>query len=148
MRHYPVQIKGFIFILVFGLLYVSSHADFLFSTGEAFTLGSTTYNSYNIISTNGTGAYTTIQSSLSAVFPPESNIVTFQFFSTNTVVFSLGEDAVIQGTRFTNKDLIVWNGTTATLLWSGLSNGLPPGNQSRCRQYNFTEPITIFFFIR
>jgi hypothetical protein len=64
--------------------------------------------------------------SLSAILPAETEIDALQTIGTNTTVFSLGEDAVVQGTLFSKKDLIAWNGTTATLFWSGsVDGGLP-----------------------
>lgn len=108
------------------LLISSAHADFLFGSDAAFSLGSNNYDKFDVLSTNGTGTYNQVLVSLSAVIPPETNIDSIQAVSPTTTIFSIGSDDYIQGTLFHKQDLIVWNGTTATLLWDGQVNGLPP----------------------
>lgn len=120
------RLLGLCILLSMALLISSAQADFLFSSDAGFSLNGNNYDKFDVLSTNGTGAYNQVLASLSAVIPPETNIDSIQAISPTTTVFSIGSDDYIQGTLLHKQDLIVWNGTTATLLWDGQTNGLPP----------------------
>jgi len=98
--------------------------DFLFSTEEGFTLGPSQFQKYDVISTDGAGTYTALVSSLSAVLPKNVNLDALQYYAPNNLIFSLGEDAIIQGYLCYKRDLLQWDGANINLIWDG--SALPP----------------------
>ncbi len=140
--------KLFLFILGTALFSVYAHADFLFSTKEAFTNGSNTFDKFSIISTNCTGTYTQVLPSLSAVLPPETGIDSLQFIAPNTTVFAIREDTTIQGTMYHRQDLMVWDGTNVTRLFDGLGAGIPPEAGLDAADVTNLSPLTLSISLR
>ncbi len=136
---------GVCIVLGMGLLISSARADFLFSSDAGFSLGASNYDKFDVLSTNGSGAYNQVLASLSAVIPPETNIDAIQAVSPTTTIFSIGSDNYIQGTLFHKQDLIVWNGSNATLLWDGQGNGLPPETAINAVSIISTSPLEFSF---
>jgi hypothetical protein len=120
--------KKFTFILILlgiGLCFSPTYSiDFLFSTEEGFALGANQFQKYDVISTNGAGTYTALVASLSAVLPKNVNLDALQYYASNNLVFSIGEDAVIQGMLCYKRDLLQWDGANVSLIWDG--SALPP----------------------
>jgi hypothetical protein len=125
-----------------------AHADFLFSTKEAFTNGSNTYDKFDIVSTNGTGTYLQVLNSLSALLPQETGIDSLQFVSPDTIVFAIREDATIQGTLFHRQDLILWNGTNVSLLFDGQGAGIPQETGLDAADITSFSPLTLSISLR
>ncbi len=136
--------------VILGIVICSSyaHADFLFSTKEAFTNGSNTFDKFSIVSTNCTGNYTQVLTSLSAVLPPETGIDSLQYIASNTTVFAIREDAVIQGTLFHRQDLMVWDGTNVTLLFDGQGAGIPQEAGLDAADVTSLSPLTLSISLR
>ncbi|MFB3895836.1 MAG: hypothetical protein ACE14V_05985 [bacterium] len=99
--------------------------EFIFSTGEGINLGGTPFTKSNVIATNGAGIYTPAFTSMVALLPPNVNIDALYEIDANNLVFSLEEDAVVNGYLLLKQDLILWDSSDFYLLWNGVANGLP-----------------------
>ncbi|MCX7918676.1 MAG: hypothetical protein N3A72_03505 [bacterium] len=109
-------------VVLIGLCWLCSSViaiEFIFSPEEGFTLSAHRFQKYDVISTDGAGNYTALVASLSAVLPKNVSIDALQYYGPNNLIFSIGEDAVIQGNLLYKRDLLQWNGSTVLLIWDG-----------------------------
>ena len=122
-----------------------SWSAFYFTADEGFSIGRSSFNKYDIISTDGAGNYTSVMTSLTSLIPPEASIDGLHVVGNGTTFLSLDVDAQVQGTLFHKQDIICWNGTTATLFWDGLSHGIPAEANVESVMIGWLNPLDFVF---
>jgi hypothetical protein len=125
--HYVLVLLLLSYTFAFVPTSANATALFAFTSQESFSASTTLPTNHSLIEFHGASAYKLVQQTLSALLPAETDIDALDFINSNTIVFSLREDAVLPGVgKVADEDLLLWNGSTISLLWDGSANGLPP----------------------
>ena len=99
---------------------------FSFTSEESFSVTTINPGKNDIVDQNGPG-YAIIQQALAALLPAQVDIDALDFIDSSNVVFSLKEDANIPGPgQVADEDLLLYNGSSISLLFDGSANGIPP----------------------
>ena len=123
-------VNTIILLLFLGAIFLDanvplSHADILFSTDIPITIGSDSFEERDVIS-HESSSFAPYLSGSSLGIPEGVNIDAFGFSRSN-ILFSVDIPTTLDGVAYTERDLIVYDGTDFSKLLDGPAIGIPHG---------------------
>ena len=121
-------VNTIILLLFLGAIFLDanvplSHADMFFSTDIPITIGSDSFEERDVIS-HESSIFAPYLSGSSIGIPEGVNIDAFGFSGSN-ILFSVDIPTTLDGVAYTERDLIVYDGTDFSKLLDGLAIGIP-----------------------